>query len=49
MDIKNPSAHGCKQTDFCALRHKILELWSYLIDTLNQILVNVISITERHT
>ena len=49
MDIKNPSAYGCKQTDFCALRHKILELGSYLIDTIYQVLIHMICVAECHS
>ena len=48
VEIKNPSTQSIRADGFCVRGTQDLELWSYLIDTIDEVAINMISITERH-
>ena len=48
VEIKNPSTLSIRADGFCVRSTQDLELWRYLIDTIDEVAINMISITERH-
>ena len=48
VEIKNPSTQSIRADGFYVRSTQDLELWSYLVDTIDEVAVNMISVTERH-
>ena len=46
---KNPSTQSIRADGFCVRSTQDLELWSYLVDTIDKVTINVVSIAEGHS